>query len=423
MPDGTKVQARIDRIAEGNKGNGKVHKVGNARAMTTAPAEQGGYAGNKPLCNRCKKHHFGYCNVVCNNCGKAGHMARDCKGKAIATGANTRPTVTCYDCGRKGTHKELIVEEKGFHKRHQLFVEHVTENRNQRSKCVDAPVIRDFLEVFLTTCLDSTTSTVEFKLNWYGCALFARSPVTIGSHPNEGFGGTVTSNYQKKGFSSMLVYHAGDPVVFVLKKDGSFRMPFGQTNAPAIKKNQHETERWIELLRDSDCESLPSGAPNMKADIATICPVNVYCGQVKAEHQMPLWDRHLPLVEFSYNNSYHASIKAAPFEALYGRKCRSPVCWSEVGDSQLTGLEMIRETTEKIVQIKNRLLTARSRQKSYADVRRKPMEFQVGDMVLLKVSPWKGVIRFGKRGKLSPGSFGAIKNIERIGPVATVGAA
>ncbi|GJS70886.1 putative reverse transcriptase domain-containing protein [Tanacetum coccineum] len=114
------------------------------------------------------------------------------------------------------------------------------------------------------------------------------------------------------------------------------------------------------------------------------------------------WDRHLPLVEFSYNNSYHASIKAASFEALYGRKCRSPVCWSEVGDSQLTGPELIRKTTEKITQIKNRLLTARSRQKSYADVRQKPMEFDVGDMVMLKVSPWKGIIHFGKRGKLSP---------------------
>ncbi|GJW37811.1 putative reverse transcriptase domain-containing protein [Tanacetum coccineum] len=68
------------------------------------------------------------------------------------------------------------------------------------------------------------------------------------------------------------------------------------------------------------------------------------------------WDRHFPLVEFSYNNSYHASIKAVPFEALYGRKCRSPVCWSKVGDSQLTGPEMIRETTEKIVHIKNRVL-------------------------------------------------------------------
>ncbi|GKC07283.1 putative reverse transcriptase domain-containing protein [Tanacetum coccineum] len=114
------------------------------------------------------------------------------------------------------------------------------------------------------------------------------------------------------------------------------------------------------------------------------------------------WDRHLPLVEFSYNNSYHASIKAAPYEALYGQKCRSPVSWSEVGDSQLTGPEMIRETMEKIVQIKNCLLTARSRQKSYADRRSKPLKLKVGDMVLLKVSLWKGAVHFGKQGKLSP---------------------
>nr|GEW30063.1 putative reverse transcriptase domain-containing protein [Tanacetum cinerariifolium] len=88
------------------------------------------------------------------------------------------------------------------------------------------------------------------------------------------------------------------------------------------------------------------------------------------------WDTHLSLVKFSYNNSYHTSIKCAPFEALYGRKCRFP--------------------------IKERLKTARSRQKSYADKRRKPLEFKVGDRVLLKVSPWKGVVRFGKKGKLAP---------------------
>ncbi|GJT39020.1 putative reverse transcriptase domain-containing protein [Tanacetum coccineum] len=103
------------------------------------------------------------------------------------------------------------------------------------------------------------------------------------------------------------------------------------------------------------------------------------------------WDRHLPLVEFSYNNSYHTSIKAAPFEALYGRKCRSPVCWAEVGDAQLTGPTLIHETTEKIVEIKGRIQAARNRQKSYANIRRKPLEFQVGDRVMLKVSPWKGV--------------------------------
>nr|GEU58389.1 hypothetical protein [Tanacetum cinerariifolium] len=114
------------------------------------------------------------------------------------------------------------------------------------------------------------------------------------------------------------------------------------------------------------------------------------------------WDRHLPLVEFSYNNSYHASIKPVLYEALYGWKCRSPVCWSEVRNSQLPGLKLIRETTEKIFQIKNRLLTAHSRQKSYADRRSKSLEFEVSDMVLLKVSPWKGVVHFRKRGKLRP---------------------
>ncbi|GJV55666.1 putative reverse transcriptase domain-containing protein [Tanacetum coccineum] len=82
------------------------------------------------------------------------------------------------------------------------------------------------------------------------------------------------------------------------------------------------------------------------------------------------WDKHLPLVEFSYNNSYHTSIKAAPFEALYGRKCRSPICWAEVGDSQLTGPEIIHETTERIVQIKSHIQAARDRQKSYADSKR-----------------------------------------------------
>ncbi|GKC10200.1 putative reverse transcriptase domain-containing protein, partial [Tanacetum coccineum] len=93
-------------------------------------------------------------------------------------------------------------------------------------------------------------------------------------------------------------------------------------------------------------------------------------------------------VEFSYNNSYHASIKAAPFEALYGRKCRSPVCWAEVGQVQLTGLELVQESMERIIQIKQRIQTARDRQKSYADLKRKPMEFQVGDKVILKVEPY-----------------------------------
>ncbi|GKC46898.1 putative reverse transcriptase domain-containing protein [Tanacetum coccineum] len=130
------------------------------------------------------------------------------------------------------------------------------------------------------------------------------------------------------------------------------------------------------------------------------------------------WDRHLHLVEFSYNNSYHTSIKAAPFGALYGRKCRSPICWAEVRDAQLTSPEIIHETTEKIIQIKKRIQAARDRQKSYADRRRKPLEFEVGDKVMLKVSPWKAVIRFGKRGKLNPRYIGPFKIIAKVGTLA-----
>ncbi|GJU39477.1 putative reverse transcriptase domain-containing protein [Tanacetum coccineum] len=105
------------------------------------------------------------------------------------------------------------------------------------------------------------------------------------------------------------------------------------------------------------------------------------------------WDVHLPLVEFSYNNSYHSSVRCAPFEALY-------------------------ETTEKISQIKDRLKAVGDRQKSYADKRRKPLDFSVGDYVLLKVSPWKGVVRFGKKGKLAPRFVGPFEVIKKVGPVA-----
>nr|GEV41719.1 putative reverse transcriptase domain-containing protein [Tanacetum cinerariifolium] len=126
------------------------------------------------------------------------------------------------------------------------------------------------------------------------------------------------------------------------------------------------------------------------------------------------WVNHFPLVEFLCDNSYHASIKATPFEALYGRKCHSPVCWTKVREAQILGPELIQETTEKIVQIKQRMQAARDRQKSYVDLKRKPMEFQVGDKVMLKVLPWKGVVRFGKREKLNPRYVGPFKVLERI---------
>ena len=130
------------------------------------------------------------------------------------------------------------------------------------------------------------------------------------------------------------------------------------------------------------------------------------------------WEEHLPLVKFAYNNSYQASIPMAPYEALYRSPCRSPICWTEVGKSSITGPNLIRDTSEKVSLIRQRLLMAQSRQKSYADVRRRPLEFEVGDHVFLKVMPKRGVVRFSKQGKLSLRFVGPFEILERVGIVA-----
>ncbi|GJS97622.1 putative reverse transcriptase domain-containing protein [Tanacetum coccineum] len=204
-------------------------------------------------------------------------------------------------------------------------------------------------------------------------------------------------------YTNEIVARHGVPVSIILDRDGRFTSHLWQAFQEALgtrldmstayhPQTDGQSERTIQTLED----------------MLRACVMD-FGGS---------WDTHLPLIEFSYNNSYHTSIKCAPFEALYGRKCRSLVIWTEVGESQLIGPEIVQETTKKIVQIKERLKTARSRQKSYADKRRKPLEFQVGDRVLLKVSPWKGVVRFGKKGKLAPRYVGPFEIVERVGPVA-----
>ncbi|GJU73370.1 putative reverse transcriptase domain-containing protein [Tanacetum coccineum] len=184
---------------------------------------------------------------------------------------------------------------------------------------------------------------------------------------------------------------------------------FGDLRA-LIMHDSHKSKYYIHPRSDKMYQDLKKlyWWPNIKEEIPTYVSTRLdmsmaYHPQTDSESERTIqtlenmlracvldfgkgWDKHLSLVEFSYNNSYHTSIKAAPFEALYGRKCRSPICWAEVGDSQLTGPKIIRETTEKIV--------------------------------MLKVSPWKGVIRFGKQGKLNPRYIGPFKIIDKLGTVA-----
>jgi hypothetical protein len=130
------------------------------------------------------------------------------------------------------------------------------------------------------------------------------------------------------------------------------------------------------------------------------------------------WDKSLPYAEFSYNNSYQASLKMAPFEALYGRKCRTPLYWNQTGESQVFGPEILQEAEKQVQIIRENLKTAQSRQKSYADNRRRELMFEVGDFVYLKVSSMRGMKRFKVKGKLSPRYIGPFKILERKGEVA-----
>ena len=130
-------------------------------------------------------------------------------------------------------------------------------------------------------------------------------------------------------------------------------------------------------------------------------------------------DRYLPLIEFAYNNNYQSSIQSsAPFEASYRRKCKTPICWDEVGERQLLWPEIFQNTNEKINIIREKLKAVLNKQKSYVDKQQRPLEFAVGDKVFLWISPQKGILRFGKHGKLSPRYIGPCETIQRVGPLA-----
>jgi len=124
----------------------------------------------------------------------------------------------------------------------------------------------------------------------------------------------------------------------------------------------------------------------------------------------------MALVEFTCNNSHQATIGMAPYEALYGRRCRTPLCWEEVGDRKLYGAELVQVTMEKVRTIS--IKAAQDRQKKYVDVRRRPLEFSTGDQLFLKVALWKNMLRFVLKGKLTPRFIGPFRILQRVGPVA-----
>ena len=212
----------------------------------------------------------------------------------------------------------------------------------------------------------------------------------------------TTGQYAQLFISEIVRLH-GVPLNIVSDRDKIFVSRFWESFQEAMG-----TELRLSTAYQPQTDGQTERTNQMLEDMLRMCIIDFGGG----------WEQYLPLVEFAYNNSYQFTIGMAPFEALYGRPCRSPACWLEVGDNKLLGPEVIQDTSARIELIRSRIRVAQDRQKSYADAKRFFREFQVGDQVLLIVSPMKGIMRFEKKGKLAPRYVGPFPIIERIGPVA-----
>nr|GFA17477.1 putative reverse transcriptase domain-containing protein [Tanacetum cinerariifolium] len=223
-------------------------------------------------------------------------------------------------------------------------------------------------------------------------------------------------------YLNRIVARHGIPVTIICDRDGRFTSNFWKSFQKALGtdicistayhlETEGQSERTIQTLEDMLRACVIDFGKGWKVLGTDICMSTTYHPETDGQSERTIqtledilracvidfgkgWVKHLPLAEFSYNNSYHASIKAAPYEALYGRKCRSPVCWEEVEESQLTGPELIKKTKEMIVLIKQRMQAAHDRKKNYVDRKRKPMEFEIIDRFMLKVLAKVGKVAY-----------------------------
>ncbi|GKB82965.1 putative reverse transcriptase domain-containing protein [Tanacetum coccineum] len=460
------VQGRATRIGESNKRkwedhqrnpnnnnynnnnnrnrNNNYHQQQNrrqetARAYAAVPAEGKVYAGNLPKCNRCNFHHSGQCPPKCQKCQKAGHLEKDCRVRPPGAGVYPYQDVTCHGCGEKGHFRNRCPkagnqQNVGARARAYAVGENPQQNPNvvagtfllnNHYACIlfDSGAEKSFVSSAFTSFIDiapiALNTSYEIEL--------ADGKVVIEQLMARS--GVDSEESKTVHHSTLMFLDFGNLISFaaICKQRGVTDL----VSAPVMSSSPHSTITSSEFDMENDFSTMNIHNYTLTSSV-TSGSTSFNSLEDSRDGMIP------PTFLLSYNNPYLKDV-----QAFYAKESLIPLpdpitppmppkstSTSEastmtpstirklVADRNALRPEIVQETTEKIVQIRERLKTARSRQKSYADKRRKPLEFQVGDRVLLKVSPWKGVVRFGKKGKLAPRYVGPFEIVECVGPVA-----
>nr|GEU30076.1 putative reverse transcriptase domain-containing protein [Tanacetum cinerariifolium] len=382
------------------------------------------YGGNLPKCTKCHFHHNGLCTQKCHKCNKVGHLARDCRCSGNTNVADTQRVKRAFPKRNVGNAKKkgkssrdsdsnvvmgtfllnnryasILFDtgaDRSFMSTAFSFLIHIIPTPLGNSYDVELAdgkstknILRQFWNFLKKEKLYAKFSKCKFwipKVQFLDYVFDSRrihvDPAKIESIKDWETPKILTKICQ---FLGLAGYYQSAPILALPEGNEDF-VVYCDASHKGLGAVLMQREK-ANIVADALSRKERIEALRVRALVMTMgldLPEQILEAQIEALKPKSLKNEDVG-AGLSYNNSYHASIKAAPYEVLYGQKCRSPICWAEVGEAQLTGLEMIQETKKKIVLIKQRIQATQDRQKSSADLKRKPMEFEVGDRVMIKV--------------------------------------